>query len=85
MTETCRNIFKSFNINNLSLRIGWCTDQVSIILLSVQNVLLHRPTFHTGRDLHEKATTPYLTHTPIMVKDKGKVIPIIGLCGPEGG
>ena len=30
MTETCRSIFKSFNVNNLSVCIGWCADQVSL-------------------------------------------------------
>jgi len=30
MIETCRRIFKSFNINNLSVRIGWCADQVNL-------------------------------------------------------
>jgi hypothetical protein len=30
MIETCRSIFKSFNINNLSVRIGWCDDQVTL-------------------------------------------------------
>ena len=29
MIETCRSIFKSFNINNLSVCIGWCADQVT--------------------------------------------------------
>ena len=29
MIETCRSIFKSFNVNNLSVCIGWCTDQVT--------------------------------------------------------
>jgi hypothetical protein len=28
MIETCRSIFKSFNINNLSVCIGWCNDQM---------------------------------------------------------
>ena len=28
MIETCRSIFKSFNLNNLSVCIGWCTDQL---------------------------------------------------------
>ena len=28
MIETCRSIFKSYNINNLSVCIGWCADQV---------------------------------------------------------
>ena len=28
--ETCRSIFKSFNINNLSVCIGWCADQVTL-------------------------------------------------------
>ena len=28
--EKCRIIFKSFNINNLSVCIGWCTDQVTL-------------------------------------------------------
>jgi len=30
MIETCRSIFKSLNINNLSVYIGWCTDQVTL-------------------------------------------------------
>jgi len=32
MIETCRSIFKSFNtsINNLSVCIGWCTDQIKM-------------------------------------------------------
>ena len=30
MIETCRSIFKSFNINNLSVCIGWCADQVNL-------------------------------------------------------
>ena len=30
MIETCRSIFKSFNINNLSVCTGWCTDQLSV-------------------------------------------------------
>ena len=30
MIETSRSIFKSFNINNLSVCIGWCTDQVTL-------------------------------------------------------
>ena len=28
MIETCQSIFKSFNVNNLSVCIGWCADQV---------------------------------------------------------
>ena len=28
MIETCRSIFKSFNVNSLSVCIGWCADQV---------------------------------------------------------
>ena len=27
MIETCRSIFKSFNVNYLSVCIGWCADQ----------------------------------------------------------
>ena len=27
MIETCRSICKSFNISNLSVYIGWCTDK----------------------------------------------------------
>jgi len=27
MIETSRSIFKSFNVNNLSVCIGWCADQ----------------------------------------------------------
>ena len=30
MIETCRCIFKSFNVNNLSVCIGWCADQVTL-------------------------------------------------------
>jgi len=30
MIETYRSIFKSFDINNLSVCIGWCTDQVTL-------------------------------------------------------
>ena len=30
MIETCRWIFKSFNVNNLSVCIGWCADQVTL-------------------------------------------------------
>ena len=30
MIETCRSIFKSFNINNLSVCIVWCTDLVTL-------------------------------------------------------
>ena len=29
MIEICRSIFKSFNVNNLSVCIGWCADQVT--------------------------------------------------------
>ena len=29
MVETCRIIFKSFNVNSLSVCIGWCADQVT--------------------------------------------------------
>ena len=27
MIEACRSIFKSFNVNNLSVCIGWCANQ----------------------------------------------------------
>ena len=30
LIETCRSIFKSFNVNNLSVCIGWCADQVTL-------------------------------------------------------
>jgi len=30
MIKTCRSVFKSFNINNLSVCIGWCADQVTL-------------------------------------------------------
>ena len=30
MIETCRSIFKSFNVNNLNVCIGWCADQVTL-------------------------------------------------------
>ena len=32
MIETRRSIFKSFNINNLSVCIGWCTDQIILLV-----------------------------------------------------
>ena len=35
MIEICRSIFKSFNINNLSVCIGWCTDQIIIIIIII--------------------------------------------------
>ena len=38
MIETCQSIFKSFNINNLSVCIGWCADQVPY-LSSAHSVL----------------------------------------------
>jgi len=30
MIETCWSIFKSFNVNNLSVCVGWCADQVTL-------------------------------------------------------
>ena len=40
MIETCRSIFKSFNISNLSVCIGWCTDQeINNVVILVQFVL----------------------------------------------
>ena len=30
MIETCRSIFESFNVNNLTVCIGWCADQVTL-------------------------------------------------------
>ena len=33
MIETCRSIFKSFNVNSLSVCIGWCADQVILQFL----------------------------------------------------
>jgi len=33
MIETCRRIFKSFNVNNLSVCIGWCADQVKLVAI----------------------------------------------------
>ena len=30
MIETRRSIFKSFNVNNLSVCIGWCADEVTL-------------------------------------------------------
>ena len=35
MIETCRSIFKSFNVNNLSVCIGWCAEQVNSLNISV--------------------------------------------------
>ena len=29
MIETCRSIFKCFDVNNLSVCIGWCADEVT--------------------------------------------------------
>jgi len=40
MIETCRSIFKSFNMNNLSVCISWCTDQV--IFLNFLNLTTER-------------------------------------------
>ena len=37
MIETCRSIFKSFNVNNLSVCIGWCADQAAIQVEISQN------------------------------------------------
>jgi len=30
MIETCQSNFKSFNVNNFSVCIGWCADQVTL-------------------------------------------------------
>ena len=35
MIETCRSIFRSFNVNNLSVCIGWCADQVTNVKVTV--------------------------------------------------
>jgi hypothetical protein len=35
MIETRRSIFESFNINDLSVCVGWCTDQVTMNLMFV--------------------------------------------------
>ena len=37
MIETCRSILKSFNVNNLSVYIGWCADQVSQRMFTSNN------------------------------------------------
>jgi len=34
MIETCRKNFKSFNVNNLSVFIGWCADQATFYLVN---------------------------------------------------
>ena len=33
MLETYHSIFKTFNVNNLSVCIGWCADQVTLFSL----------------------------------------------------
>ena len=38
MIETCRSIFKSFNVNNLSVCIGCCADQVIKAVVSSERV-----------------------------------------------
>jgi len=40
MTETCRSIFKSFNVNNISVCIGWCADQVTLNPISLRCILI---------------------------------------------
>jgi len=35
MFETCRSIFKSFNVKNLSVCIGWCADQVEAFVFAL--------------------------------------------------
>ena len=35
MIETCRSIFKSFNVNHLSVCTGWCADQLISIIYFV--------------------------------------------------
>jgi len=35
MIETCRSILKSFHVNNLSVCIGWCADQVTLLHVSI--------------------------------------------------
>ena len=41
MIETFRSIFKSFNVNNLSVCIGWCADQVNIYKVICYHAVLH--------------------------------------------
>ena len=41
MIETYRSIFKSFNVNNLSLCIGWCADQVEYTFAHKQYIEKH--------------------------------------------
>ena len=40
MIEICRSIFKSFNVNNLSVYIGWCADQVTSLNMFLSFVLI---------------------------------------------
>jgi hypothetical protein len=57
MIETCRSIFKSFNVNNLSVCISWCADQVTrkkygfchkCLLTSDPDILLEVQNFKCG-------------------------------------
>ena len=49
MNEICRNISKSFNVNNLSVCIGWCADQVTTCLYLLSVLLQQHPFLY---DLH---------------------------------
>ena len=40
MIETCRSIFKSFNVNSLSVCIGWCADQPMYLISFVHCSLI---------------------------------------------
>ena len=49
MIETCRSIFKnSFNINDLSVCIGWCADQVFYNLELAALLLLNKTIYLTN-------------------------------------
>ena len=63
MIETCRSIFKSFNINNVSVCIGWCTDQVNATNFSEEYIPLSRQ-----RDV---ASQVYTSNTFFSLMEKG--------------
>jgi len=45
LIETRRSIFQSFNVNNLSVCIGWCADQVTRLLSLVSGETANKFTY----------------------------------------
>ena len=75
MIETCRSVFKSFNINNLSVCIGWCTDQVTMLLLLLLLLFFNysiflsllKPTAYTVRTETSKRMTGLLANISVHI------------------